>query len=102
MVIESAPLIGDAVSRLTVPVLLSKPSVGSVMLPFSNVMSLMRVDPVTVKLAELVPVPPNGVVTLTGPVVAPAGVLTVMLLSLFTVRVPVLVVLNVTEFAPVK
>ena len=72
------------------------------MLPFSNVMSLIRVDPVTVKLVELVPVPPKGVVTLTGPVLAPVGTLTVMLLSLFTVRLVVLVVLKVTEFAPVK
>jgi len=95
-------LIGEAVSSATVPVLESKPVVGSVILPFSNVISLIRVDPVTVKLVELVPVPPKGVVTLTGPVLAPIGTLTVMLLSLFTVKLVVLVVLKVTEFAPVK
>jgi hypothetical protein len=93
---------GEAVSSATVPVLESKPVVGSVILPFSNVISLIRVEPVTVKLVELVPVPPKGVVTLTGPVLAPVGTLTVMLLSLFTVKTVVLVVLKVTEFAPVK
>lgn len=77
---ESAPLIGDVLLMLTVPVLVSKPVVRSVMLPFSKVMSLIRleVDPVTVNDVELVPVPPRGVVTLTKPVVAPAGTFTVI------------------------
>ena len=102
MVIESAPLIGDAVSNVVVPVLESKPVVGSMMSSSSNVISLIRVATVTVKLFELVPVPPKGVVTLTRPVLAPVGTLTVMLLSLFTVKTVVLVVLKVTEVAPVK
>lgn len=104
MVMEFAPLMGEVFVMFTVPVLASKPVVGSVMLPFSKVMSLIRVeeDPVTVNVAELVPVPPSGVVTLTLPVVAPVGTFTVILVSLFTVKVEVLVVLKVTKFAPVK
>ena len=63
---------------------------------------MIRVEPVTVNFVVLDPVPPNGVVTLTKPVVAPDGTFTVMLLSLFTVKMVVLVVLKVTAFAPVK
>ena len=101
---ESAPLIGDVLVIATVPVLVSKPVVASVMLPFSNVMSLIRleIDPVTVNEVELVPVPPSGVVTLTRPVVAPAGTFTVIWVSLLMVITEVLAVLKVTELAPVK
>jgi hypothetical protein len=101
MAMESTPLI-DVFVMFTVPVLVSNPVVRSVMLPFSNVMSLIRVDPVTVNGVELVPVPPRGVVTLTGPVVAPAGTFTVIWVSLVTVMAEVLVVLKLTEFALVK
>ena len=101
---ESAPLIGDVLVIATVPVLVSKPVVASVMLPFSNVMSLIRleIDPVTVNEVELVPVPPSGVVTLTRPGVAPAGTFTVIWVSLLMVITEVLAVLKVTELAPVK
>lgn len=104
MAIEYVPLSGELLLMLTVPVVASKPETGSMMLPFSKVMSLIRVevDPVTVKLAELLPVPPRAVVTLTGPLVAPAGTLTVICVSLFTVIDEVLVVLKVTDVAPVK
>jgi hypothetical protein len=57
-------------------------------------------SPVTVKLLLLVPVP-RGVVTLTGPVVAPAG--TVAWIAVFEVTVKLaLTLLNVTAEAPVK
>jgi hypothetical protein len=64
----------------------------------------MRVEEahVTVNVEELVPVPPSGVVTLTRPVVAPAGTFAVICVSLFTVMVEVLVVLKLTDVAPVK
>jgi hypothetical protein len=55
---------------------------------------------VTVKLAELVPVP-LGVVTLIGPVVAPAGTEVLIWVSEFTVKVAA-VPLKFTEVAPVN
>lgn len=55
---------------------------------------------VTVNGAELVPVP-EGVVTETGPVVAPGGTVAVVWLSEFTVKVAA-APLNITEAAPVK
>ena len=56
--------------------------------------------PVTVNEAVLVPVP-AGVVTATGPVVAPAGTVAVIWVSEVTVNVAV-VPLNFTAVAPVK
>src|SRR5207249_10053153 len=55
---------------------------------------------VTVKELLLVAVP-SGVVTLTGPVVAPAGTAAEICVAEFTVKVAV-VPLNFTEVAPVK
>src|SRR5438067_1988342 len=55
---------------------------------------------VTVKALLLVAVP-SGVVTLTGPVVAPAGTAAEICVAEFTVKVAV-VPLNFTEVAPVK
>src|SRR5438105_2031825 len=55
---------------------------------------------VTVKLPALLAVPP-AVVTLTGPVVAPAGTVAVIALAEFTVKFA-LVPLNFTAVAPVK
>ena len=57
--------------------------------------------PVTVKEAVLVPVP-AGVVTATGPVVAPAGTVAVIWVSEVTVNVAAVVPLNFTAVAPVK
>ena len=54
----------------------------------------------TVKLEALVPVP-AGVVTLIGPVVAPAGTVVVIWVVEFTVKTA-LVPLNVTELAELK
>src|SRR5712691_810963 len=54
----------------------------------------------TVKLLALLAVPP-GVVTLIGPVVAPAGTVAVMVVAEFTVKLA-LVPLNSTTVAPVK
>src|SRR5437879_769979 len=54
----------------------------------------------TVKLLALVAVPP-GVVTLNGPVAAPAGTVAVIAVAEFTVK-PALVPLNRTAVAPVK
>src|SRR5437016_2261686 len=57
-------------------------------------------ETVTVKLPALLAVPP-AVVTLTGPVVAPAGTVAVIALAEFTVKFA-LVPLNCTAVAPVK
>ena len=63
---------------------------------------LIQSKPVmTVKLPELDPVPP-AVVTEIGPVVAPAGTVVVMVVSLTTVKAVVEVRWNVTDVAPVK
>jgi len=56
---------------------------------------------VTVKLAALAPVPP-GVVTLMGPLVAPAGTVAVIEMAELTVKEDALVPLNLTAVAPVK
>jgi hypothetical protein len=56
---------------------------------------------VTVKLVPLVPVPPE-VVTLIGPVDAPAGTVTVIWVSLSTVKEVAAVPLKATAVAPVK
>ena len=56
---------------------------------------------VTVKVVELVPVPP-GVVTAIGPVEAVAGTVAVTLRSEFTVNVAAAPPLNVTDVAPVN
>jgi hypothetical protein len=56
--------------------------------------------PVTVKLVGLVTVPP-GVVTLMGPVVAPAGTVVTICVAVFVV-IDAVVPLNVTEVAPAK
>src|SRR6185503_16026541 len=56
---------------------------------------------ITVKLAALVAVPP-GVVTLTGPVVAPAGTVAWIAEAEVTVKLAALTPLNRTAVAPVK
>ena len=55
----------------------------------------------TVKIAELVPVP-AALVTLMGPVVAPAGTVTVICVDEFKVKLDADTPLNFTEVAPVK
>ncbi len=66
-----------------------------------NEVILGAAELVTVKVPELVAVPP-GAVTLIFPVVAPEGTVTVILLPELTVKVVALVPLNFTEVAPVK
>src|SRR5438876_917467 len=56
---------------------------------------------ITVKLLVLVAVPP-GVVTLTGPVVAPLGTVAAIEVDEVTEKLTALVPLNVTDVAPVK
>src|SRR5213595_831347 len=68
--------------------------------PLVGVKELMLGATVTVKLVELVAVPP-GVVTLIAPVVAPLGTAVVICVSVATVKVAA-VPLNVTLLAPVK
>src|SRR5438309_1245471 len=68
--------------------------------PLVGVKELMLGATVTVKLVELVAVPP-GVVTLIAPVVAPLGTEVVICVSEATVKVAT-VPLNVTLLAPVK
>ena len=55
----------------------------------------------TVKTAVETPVPPTAVTPM-GPVVAPAGTVTVMLVAEFSVKVGATVALNVTWVVPVK
>jgi hypothetical protein len=56
----------------------------------------------TVKLVRLDPVPPPGVVTLIGPVVAVVGTVAVIWVAEFTVNVVAVTLLNVTAVAPVR
>src|SRR5207253_401693 len=56
---------------------------------------------VTVNALALVAVPP-GVVTLSGPVVAPLGTVAAIVVAELTVKLTALVPLNVTAVAPVK
>ena len=76
MVIESAPFSGDAVSSDGVPVVEAKPD-EPVKLPASKVMSLTRARLKFAGLSELVSPVPYPLVTLIGPVVAPAGTVAV-------------------------
>ena len=76
IVIESAPFSGDPVSSVTVPVVVPKPE-APVRLPASNVMSLIRVRLKFAGLSVLVLAVPDPLVTVIGPVVAPAGTVAV-------------------------
>lgn len=69
--------------------------------PLDGVKLVMVGAATKVKLAELVPVPPE-VVTLTFPVVVPDATIAVIEVELFTVKLLAAVVLNLTAEAPVK
>src|SRR5205809_6121807 len=69
--------------------------------PLAGVKLVMVGGGMTVKVVLLAPVPPD-VVTLSGPVVAPAGTVAWITVVDVTVKVVVLVPLNLTAVTPVK
>ncbi|MDP9359858.1 MAG: hypothetical protein M3P29_00245, partial [Acidobacteriota bacterium] len=69
--------------------------------PLEGVKEVIEGGAVTLKLPALLPVP-DAVVTLTGPMPAPAGAIAVICVSLSTVNDVALTPLNFTAVAPVK